>query len=229
LYLSDFLPAFPLESGQSHKKRHHGSVIMPIHRRSVLIGLALAGLRPGLAAATMQIVEAGSVVEVTGQVTGQLRADKRTLAVGEPVYIDDMLATGSGARLAAKLGELTRLSLGERTRVRIDKFLVDRGGELVLERGAILFDRPDDTPSGPLNVTTPFGLIAARGTKFFAGPSNGVFGVFVEHGLVTVTTKAGEVSLTSGLGTDVMSRTAAPTSPTAWGDVRIAEALASVT
>ena len=202
---------------------------MLIHRRSLLIGLALAGSRPGFAAAAMQIIEAGSVVQVTGQSTGQLKGEKRTLSVGDSVFIDDMLATGAGARLGAKLGEMTRLSLGERTRVRIDKFLVDRGGELVLERGAILFDRPDDKPSGTLNVTTPFGLIAARGTKFFAGPSNGVFGVFVEHGLVTVKTRGGQVSLTNGQGTDLKSRSAPPTAPKSWGDMRIAQALASVT
>jgi hypothetical protein len=202
---------------------------MLIHRRSLLIGLALAGVRPGFAFATMQIVEAGAVVQASGQSTGQLKGEKRNLSVGDSVFIDDMLATGANARLGARLGELTKLSLGERTRVRIDKFLVDRGGELVLERGAILFDRPDDKPSGPLNVTTPFGLIAARGTKFFAGPSDGVFGVFVEHGLVTVKNRKGEVSLTNGQGTNVKNRNTAPTPPTAWGDVRIAQALASVT
>ncbi|GLS17302.1 hypothetical protein GCM10007874_03170 [Labrys miyagiensis] len=191
--------------------------------------MALAGARPGFAAAAMQIIEAGSVVQVTGQSTGQLKGEKRTLSVGDSVFIDDMLTTGAGARLGAKLGEMTRLSLGERTRVRIDKFLVDRGGELVLERGAILFDRPDDKPSGTLNVTTPFGLIAARGTKFFAGPSNGVFGVFVEHGLVTVKTRGGQVSLSNGQGTDLKSRSAPPTAPHSWGDMRIAQALASVT
>jgi ferric-dicitrate binding protein FerR (iron transport regulator) len=202
---------------------------MLIHRRSLLIGLALAGVGPGFAKAAMQIVEAGSVLQVAGQTTGQLRGAKRNLAVGDAVFIDDMLATGAGARLAARLGELTRLSLGERSKVRIDKFLVDRGGELVLERGALLFDRPDDKPSGTLNVTTPFGLIAARGTKFFAGPSDGVFGVFVEHGLVMVKTRGGQVTLTNGQGTNLTSRRVAPTPPKVWGDARIAKAMASVT
>ncbi|WP_454811614.1 FecR family protein [Labrys neptuniae] len=200
---------------------------MLIHRRSVLAGLALAGLRPGLASA-MQIVEVGTVLTATGQTTGQLRGEKRALQVGEPVFIDDMLATGEGARLAARLGDATRLSLGERTRVRIDKFLVDRGGELVLERGAMLFDRPDNQPSGPLNVTTPFGLIAARGTKFFAGPSDGVFGVFVEHGVVTVATKGGQVTLTNGLGTNLVHARQAPSEPGSWSTLRIAQAEASV-
>lgn len=200
---------------------------MLIHRRTVLTGLALAGLGPGFASA-MEIVEVGTVLSATGQTTGQLRGEKRALRVGEPVFIDDMLATGAAARLAARLGDATRLSLGERTRVRIDKFLVDRGGELLLERGAILFDRPDDQPSGPLNVTTPFGLIAARGTKFFAGPSDGVFGIFVEHGVVTVATKGGQVTLTNGLGTNLVNARKAPTEPTSWSTLRIAQAEASV-
>jgi ferric-dicitrate binding protein FerR (iron transport regulator) len=201
---------------------------MLIPRRSILLGLALAGLRPGFAIAAMQIIEAGAVLSVTGESTGLLDGKKRALAVGGSVFIDDMLGTGAGARLAVKLGEATKLSLGERSRVRIDKFLVDRGGELVLERGAMLFDRPDDQPSGPLNVSTPFGLIAARGTKFFAGPSDGVFGVFVEHGQVTVKTHTGEVSLTNGLGTNLTSINKPPSSPMAWGELRIAKAEASV-
>jgi len=201
---------------------------MLIDRRSVLIGLGLVGAYPLAAEATMEIVEAGTVEAVTGSSTGQLRGQKRALELGAKVFIDDTLGTGAGARLGVRLGEATRLSLGERTRVRIDKFLVDRGGDLVLERGAMLFDRPDAPQSGQLNLATPFGLIAARGTKFFAGPSDGAFGVFVEHGLVTVRTRAGQVQLTAGLGTDMKSIKAPPSPPKAWSGSRIAQAQASV-
>jgi ferric-dicitrate binding protein FerR (iron transport regulator) len=120
------------------------------------------------------------------------------------------------------------LSLGERTRLRIDRFLVDRGGVLVLGRGAMLLDRPSEPPSAPLEVTTPFGLIAARGTRFFAGPSNGVFGVFVEHGLVSVANRGGRVELRAGQGTNLTSSRIAPTPPVPWGQPRIAAAYASV-
>jgi len=201
---------------------------MLIARRSVLIGLGLAGLVPAVANAALEIVEAGAVETQSGDSTGQLRGEKRALAVGSPVFIDDTLLTAAGARLGVKLGEATHLSLGERTRVRIDKFLVDRGGELVLDSGAIRFDRPSDKPSGALTVTTPLGLIVARGTKFFAGPSDGVFGVFVEHGLVTVKTKRGSVSLTDGLGTNMTSIKAAPSPAAPWPDARVALAIASV-
>jgi len=206
----------------------NGKHDMLIARRSVLIGLGLAGLVPAAAAAALEIVEAGTVETVTGESIGKLRGEKRALAVGSPVFIEDLLQTSVGARLGVKLGEATRISLGESTHLRIDKFLVDRGGELVLEGGAIRFDRPSDKPSGQLTVTTPFGLIAARGTKFFAGPSGGVFGVFVEHGLVTVKTKRGSVTLTDGLGTNMTGLKAAPSPAAPWPDERIALAIASV-
>ena len=50
-----------------------------------------------------------------------------------------------------------------------------------------------------------FGLIAIRGTRVFAGPSNGVFGVFVDRGSVDVTAAGKTVTLAAGSG---------PTSPT---------------
>ena len=81
-----------------------------------------------------------------------------------------------------------------------------------------------------MNVATPFALIAARGTKFFAGPSQGVFGVFVEHGLVTVRNRAGAVTLRAGQGTNLRSTRIAPTPAQPWGLRRAsARRLASVT
>jgi ferric-dicitrate binding protein FerR (iron transport regulator) len=201
---------------------------MDLARRTVLIGLGLAGLVPPSSAEAAVAVTAGAVLTASGEAIAQTGRDKRRLATGVPVYLDDTLTTGAAARLAVKLGQATRLSLGERTRLRIDQFLVDRGGVLVLGRGALLLDRPSDTPSAPLEITAPFGLIAARGTTVFAGPSNGVFGVFVEHGLVTVSNRGGRVELGAGQGTNLTSSRIAPTPPVAWGQPRIAAAYASV-
>jgi hypothetical protein len=197
-------------------------------RRTVLFGLGLVVLGPARHASAQEPVEAGSVVDARGPATSSREGQRRKLLVGAVVFLEDLLGTGPAARLSVRLGTATRLSLGERTRVRIDKMLMDRGGELTLERGAMLFDRPADQPSGDLDVVTPFGLIVARGTTFWAGPSQGKFGVFVQHGVVTVRTRAGEVSLTQGMGTDLTSIDVAPTPPKAWGAPRIRAALASV-
>ena len=201
---------------------------MLLARRSVLIGLALAGFVPECAAAAPKLVQVGTVQSVSGACSVLSRGKRRPLTVGSPIFLFDTLATGDNARLHLTLGEATRLVLGERGRVRIDKFLVDHGGDVVLQGGAMLFDRPDDPESGPFNVTTPFGLIAARGTKFFAGPTKGLFGVFVHHGRVTVRNRGGIVSLTDGLGTDMASPRAAPTPAAPWAADRIALAMRMV-
>lgn len=200
-----------------------------IDRRSVLIALAGAGLVPSLGRA-LEIVIAGSVVSVTGPSTGELDGKTRELQTGGPIFLADLLGTGDNARLGVKLGEATRLSLGALTRIRIDSFLINRGGELVLETGNMMFERPEEPASGPLEVITPFGLIVARGTKFFAGAIDGTFGIFVEHGRVDVTNPGGTVSLTAGLGTSLTSktRTAAPPIPAEWSIEKIARAQASV-
>ena len=85
-----------------------------------------------------------------------------------------------------RLGRDTILKLGERARLIIDRYLVDAGGEINLESGPLLFDRPVGAPPASLQIRSLFGLIAVRGTRFFAGPSNGVFGVFVERGNIIV-------------------------------------------
>jgi hypothetical protein len=105
---------------------------------------------------------------------------------------------------------------------------VNAGGILVLDRGALLYDHDTTTGGADLAVRTPFGLLAVRGTRFFAGPSNGVFGVFVERGAVTVVGAYTSVLVTDGEGTDVARPGAEPTPPHRWGTARIAAAMALV-
>ena len=62
-----------------------------------------------------------------------------------------------------------------------------------------LIGRADSRPVA-VKIRSSYGLIAVRGTKFFAGPSNGVFGVFVDHGTVTVSGGGSEVVLQAGRG-----------------------------
>jgi ferric-dicitrate binding protein FerR (iron transport regulator) len=197
-------------------------------RRSLLIATSLLGISPGVAAAAIDPVEAGNVVTARGSATGRINNIERPLASGNPVFLGDRLATGAEARLSVLLAAKTRLSLGENTRVHIDKMLADHGGELTLGSGALLFSRPEDPPSGPLELHTPYALIVARGTEFFAGPSQGAFGVYVEHGVVTVRTKAGAVTLGPGLGTNIKGLSEPPSEPKVWAPARVYDAKSSV-
>ena len=60
----------------------------------------------------------------------------------------------------------------------------------------MLLDKPKT--AGPINIRSPFGLISVRGTRLFAGPSKGVFGVFVVNGAVTVAAAGKTVTVQGG-------------------------------
>jgi ferric-dicitrate binding protein FerR (iron transport regulator) len=172
---------------------------------------------------------AGEVDHILGSASAVTNGQDRELALRAQIYIDDLIKTGDGARLRLRLGRRTTLRLGERAQIKIDRYLVDAGGEIDLLTGAILFERPGK-PAGPeLKFRSPYGLIAVRGTRFFAGPSRGVFGVFVEAGKVQVTSAGTSVILGPRQGTDLRQVGAPPSKPAFWKRPRIREALGSVT
>src|SRR4051812_35829877 len=103
---------------------------MIVSRRSVLVGLGLGSILPAASLAALEGSEAGTVVSVDGMAFGRSGAIGRSLVSGDRVFLGDTLTTGTDARLSARLGKETQLSLGEQCRLRIDKFLVDRGGTL---------------------------------------------------------------------------------------------------
>lgn len=196
-----------------------------IDRRVLVAGLGLVGVAP-LAAFAQSDNVAGQVDEAIGLVTAEGKDRQRPLAAQATVFVGDTVSTGNASKLAMKLGQQTLLRLGELARIKIDRFIVSAGGTIQLNAGPLLLDKPKATP--PINIRSPFGLISVRGTRLFAGPSKGVFGVFVVNGLVTVTSGGKTVSLGDGFGTDVARRGAAPTTPARWGEERIRLALASV-
>lgn len=198
---------------------------MPLSRRAAL-GVGLAGAC--LAATPARAAEpAGKVESLRGEAYAQAAA-RRALAVAAEVFVGDLVATGAQSALALRLGAATLVRLGAEARLRIDRFLVNAGGVLDLARGAMIYDH--DAAAGPtdLAVRSPFGLIAVRGTRFFAGPSNGVFGVFVFRGAVTVVGAHTSVQVLPEFGSDLAAPGAEPTNPHRWAPARIAAAEAAV-
>jgi hypothetical protein len=194
-------------------------------RRALLIGAPAAVLlsRPVIAAAKI----AGYVEEVRGQVTAELAAQRRVLVPRGDIFLGDDVASAERSRAELPLGHDTSLRLGANARVRIDRFIVNAGGVLTLEDGPLLLDKALGT-GGALYIRGQFGLIAIRGTRGWVGPSNGVIGVFVVHGLIEVTSGGKSVVLQAGEGTNLVAPGAPPTAPARWGEGRIRAALASV-
>ncbi|HYZ62325.1 MAG TPA: FecR family protein [Acetobacteraceae bacterium] len=170
----------------------------------------------------------GKVEDVRGEAFAQAGSRQRALSREAEVFVGDLVATRANSALALLLGMATRIRIGPEAQLRIDRFLVDAGGVLELARGAMVFDRDEAARKADISVRSPFGLIAVRGTRFFAGPSNGVFGVFVERGRVLVAGPRSAVEVTAGLGTDIAAPGAEPTDPHPWGAARIQRAFADV-
>jgi hypothetical protein len=174
------------------------------------------------------VIAAGLVEEIRGEVTAQLASRRRVLVPRAEVFNEDDVATGESSRAAMLLGRDTKLRVGANARVRIDRFIVNAGGVLTLEDGPTLLDKAPGDPTAALKVRGSFGLITVRGTKIFVGPSQGVIGIFVVHGLVDVAAGGQTFVLQTGEGTNIAGPGAMPTAPAVWGEARIRAALASV-
>jgi len=170
----------------------------------------------------------GRVEDVRGEAFARVGSRQRPLSPAAEVFVGDLVATGANSALGLRLGAATRIRLGAEAQLRIDRFLIDAGGVLELGRGAMLFDRSEAAPPADTAVRTPFGLIAVRGTRFFAGPSNGVFGVFVDRGRVIVAGSSSAVEVRAGFGTDIAAPGANPTDPHPWAAARVERAFAEI-
>jgi hypothetical protein len=197
----------------------------PVSRRqALLIGAALT-----LAGGSLDAEEslAGTIEALRGDAFAEGPKPRRALQPKAQVFIGDMVETAVNSALTMHLGKATFVKLGALAKFRIDNFVADAGGTFDLDQGPMLIDH-NGTKDENLQVRSPFGLMAVRGTMFFAGPSNDVFGVFVARGLVAVTGGGRTVILRPGLGTNIARPGDAPTEPRRWSPGRITAALRSV-
>ena len=198
-----------------------------LSRRLFLAGGALALTGIGIRATQANAI-IGRAVEVTGEVNRRQENLLEGLKAGANLMDRDFVTTGRESFAELALGEDTSLHLGSETELLIDSFIAGQGGVIELGTGQMVFDRPEGLAKIDLTMRTAFGMIGVRGTKFFAGPSRGVFGVFVEHGLVEVTGGGVTRQVGRGQGVDIASPGAVPSEVARWGDARIREAYASV-
>lgn len=190
------------------------------------VWLAAAAALPLLGArAAFAQTAAGEVAAVRGTASAERGQGTRPLGEHDAVFLDELLRTGEDSRLGVALTNGTRLNLGARSKLKIDRMVVDGGGHLDLGSGALLLDRADPSRKGGLTVTSPFAVIAVRGTKFFIGEIDG-FGVFVERGVVEVDAAGKRVTLTAGEGTTIANIGDPPDAPRVWGAPKIARAMA---
>ena len=193
------------------------------------VALAVTAAPAGAAPSTV-----GAVDKTEGSVQASQAGVARELAVEAPVLFGDKLKTGPAARLEAKLADGTVLTLGEKGRLTVDRFVYDPdrvGGQLTMtvKTGAFLFvgGKIEGPTGGHVAINTPVGTLGVRGTTVWGGHIDGGFGVLVLSGEVSLKTPHGTVLMRKGQGTMVYGVNG-PTFAAPWPDDRVKRAVATI-
>lgn len=173
---------------------------------------------------------AGKVERTRNQVSARpsVSDPARPLTMGDKVFRNETLNTGAQARAELRLSDQTSLVLGENAEVRLDEFVYDEKGSATLNlvTGALRFVSSLHGHPGKLTLRTPVATIGIRGTDFWVGPIDGVYGVLLLTGNVEVSNAAGTVTLdTPRTGTLISGPDVAPGDAVPWPDDRRVRAL----
>lgn len=196
---------------------------------SGLLILGLFALPPALAQ-TKEAPDIGRLERGRKEVTALPQAEvaPRALKTGDSVFQNDTVRTGKDARAELRLADETSLVMGEKAEVLLDQFIYDKDGDAVinLAAGALRFISGKTGHPGELTIKTPVATIGVRGTDFWAGPIDGVYGVLLLSGEVEVSNPGGSVTLdVPGAGTLISGGDVAPGSAAPWPDDRRVRAL----
>lgn len=197
--------------------------------RRIFVRLAVgAAVAPWLSPGAQAAVPVGEVADLRGRAEAVTGEQKRMLAKMGEIFVNDLVRTEAQSRITLQLGKRTLLKLGAASEIRIDKYLPDAGGEIELVNGVIGFTRMGQKADDDLRLRSAYGLIAVRGTRFYAGPSDGRFGVLVGEGRVEVSAAGKTVVLGPQQGTDFAAPGAPPSPPARWRLARVRALVALV-
>jgi len=178
----------------------------------------------------------GTILSVEGDAKVSSRTqDAHPATVNMMIRKGDIITTGNRARAYVMLIDNTELTLSENTQLDVSEYVFDEQDTSKnkavynIAKGAFLYvsglvakkENPDVT------VNIPLGSIGIRGTKFWGGESEGVYGVVVGDGAVEVKTKAGAVKLAKGQGTNLRWNKA-PEAPSVWSKTRLDTAIKTI-
>jgi len=178
----------------------------------------------------------GTILSVEGgaNVISKTQGTKAA-TVNMMIHKGDVITTGTGARAYVMLIDNTELTLSENSQLDVSDYVFDEQDTSKnkavynIAEGAFLYvsglvakkENPDVT------VNIPQGSIGIRGTKFWGGESDGVYGIVVGEGAVEVKTKAGAVKLAKGQGTNLRWNKA-PEAPSVWSKSRLDAAIKTI-
>lgn len=130
--------------------------------------ITLGALASPLAA--QQRVEVGNAASVAGDVTLENSQTKKPVKVERRQRIawGDLIETGRNAQMQILLLDRSNFGIGQRSRIRIDRFVYDPDKErsvfATLVKGALRFFSGEETGNRSGEIATPSGRIGIRGT-----------------------------------------------------------------
>jgi hypothetical protein len=190
--------------------------------------------------ATPQVLAAdsdiGTITRLQNSATVTREGRILELQVGAAIKENDGIKTGDDARVEVTFVDGTKLTIGANGIVVIDKFIFDPDdgvGAMLLRvlLGSFRFITGNigRLERKQIEAQTRFGVIGVRGTDFWAGPSQNVYGVFLLDGAISVTNSAGgRVLNVPGTGVNLTSANELPGEVTIWGAARAQAALDAV-
>ncbi len=201
--------------------------------RTLLVALIAVAAATGARAADGDV--AGTVLRLQATAVAVQDAVPRVLAVGQPIFIGDVLSTGKGSRLEVRMIDDAIMTLGERTSfVVIDYIFSDGLGNAAMRllSGALLATSGEiaKQAGNPFKVAAEFGTIGIRGTTVWGGLIDGAWGVVLLDGAgASVENGAGRVDLTEvTAGTRITGATEAPGAVKRWPAAKLARARKTV-
>jgi hypothetical protein len=205
-----------------------------LYRLIVMAVALLSGFASGPAEAQGAI---GTVSRIQGEVSGTRGGTTGALGLNASIFPNEIVSTGEAARLEVTFADNTRLTLGEKAKLTLDRYVFNpAAGSGILKFGVagafrFLSGRLSKLASADVSVTTPFATLGIRGTEFWGGPiDNQVLGVFLIAGVVSVSNAAGQQILSQpGQGTNIATPGTAPGPVTFWPQDKVNRAIATVT
>lgn len=190
----DFFSLFPRPDLSSGEAVVPGSLAARLAGHVDPVQLAQAGDDAGVSHIQLAQAESpiGTIRSVRGDIT-LLRADgtEVTAQVGDPVYADDVVQTGSDGSIGLEFVDGTEFALGASGRMVLDEMVFDpASGEgsasFNLLSGTFSFVSGQLAKAGPdaVQITTPVATIGIRGTSGVVGIGSGTEGPEVQVVLV---------------------------------------------
>ncbi|MCF8466586.1 MAG: FecR family protein [Sneathiella sp.] len=180
--------------------------------------------------------EVGTVTRIQNSANVTRQGKFLELQVGAVVRENDEIQSGPDARVEITFTDGTKLTISENSVIAIDKFLFDPDadvGTILLRalQGPFRFITGNigKLEKKQIEVQSRFGVIGVRGTDFWAGPSQNVYGVLLLKGIVTVFNReGGRILSVPGEGVNLKSANEPPGEVTVWGAARAQAALDTV-